>query len=85
MNHVPPRIAALDALRGIALFGILIVNAPFFLMPDAAMGNYGQLTFPGWHNRAAEFVMSWLLDGKFILIFSFLFGWEPHTQMGRGA
>jgi uncharacterized protein len=79
------RIAALDALRGFALFGILIVNAPFFLMPDGAIGHYGQMAFPGWHNRAAEFVMSWLFDGKFILIFSFLFGWGLHTQMGRGS
>jgi uncharacterized protein len=84
MNAKPQRIAALDALRGFALFGILIVNAPFFLMPDGAMGNYGQMAFPGWHNRLAEFVMSWLFDGKFILIFSFLFGWGLHTQMGRG-
>jgi uncharacterized protein len=84
MKAEPQRIAALDALRGFALFGILIVNAPFFLMPDGAMGNYGQLAFPGWHNRAAEFVISWLFDGKFILIFSFLFGWGLHTQMGRG-
>jgi uncharacterized protein len=84
MNPEPKRIPALDSLRGIALFGILIVNAPFFLMPDGAIGNYGPLTFPSWHNRLAEFVMSWLFDGKFILIFSFLFGWGLHTQMGRG-
>jgi uncharacterized protein len=84
MSAEPQRIAALDALRGFALFGILIVNAPFLLMPDGAMGNYGQMAFPGWHNRAAEFVMSWFFDGKFILIFSFLFGWGLHTQMGRG-
>jgi uncharacterized protein len=84
MNQETKRIPALDSLRGIALFGILIVNAPFFLMPDGAIGNYGALTFPGWHNRLAEFVMSWFFDGKFILIFSFLFGWGMHTQMGRG-
>jgi uncharacterized protein len=84
MTTEPTRFAALDALRGFALFGILIVNAPFFLMPEGAFGNYGALTFPGWHNRIAEFMMSWLFDGKFILIFSFLFGWGLHTQMGRG-
>jgi uncharacterized protein len=84
MNKEPKRIPALDALRGIALFGILVVNAPFFLMPDGAIGNYGALTFPGWHNRLAEFAMSWFFDGKFILIFSFLFGWGLHTQMERG-
>lgn len=84
MKQYPTRIAALDALRGIALFGILVVNAPFFLMPEGAIGHYSQMTFPGWHNRAAEFIMSWLFDGKFILIFSFLFGWGLHTQMGSG-
>jgi uncharacterized protein len=84
MSAEPQRIAALDALRGFALFGILIVNVPFFFMPEGSFGTYGQMAFPGWHNRAAEFVMSWLFDGKFILIFSFLFGWGLHTQMERG-
>lgn len=85
MSSAPVRIPALDALRGFALFGILIVNAPFFLTPEGSFGNYSALTFPGWQNRAAEFLSAWLFDGKFILIFSFLFGWGLHTQMGRGA
>ena len=85
MNSAPVRIPALDALRGFALFGILIVNAPFFLTPEGSFGNYSALTFPGWQNRAAEFLTAWLFDGKFILIFSFLFGWGLHTQMSRGA
>jgi uncharacterized protein len=79
------RIPALDALRGFALFGILLVNAPFFLMPEGSFGSYGSTVFPGWHNRAAEFLVAWLCDGKFILIFSFLFGWGLHTQMGKGT
>lgn len=80
----PQHIPQLDALRGFALFGILIVNAPFFFAPDGNFGTYFLQTFPGWQNRLAEFVTSWLFDGKFILIFSFLFGWGLHTQMGRG-
>jgi uncharacterized protein len=75
------RLPELDVLRGFALFGILVVNAPFFLMPEGSFGTYSLQAFPGWHNRAAEFVTTWLFDGKFILIFSFLFGWGLHTQM----
>lgn len=71
----PQHIPQLDALRGFALFGILVVNAPFFFAPDGSIGTYYLQTFPGWPNRAAEFLVSWLFDGKFILIFSFLFGW----------
>ncbi len=80
----PRHIPQLDALRGFALLGILIVNAPFFFAPDGNFGTYYLQTFPGWQNRAAEFLVSWLFDGKFILIFSFLFGWGLHTQMGQG-
>jgi uncharacterized protein len=77
------RNATLDALRGAALFGILVVNVPFFFQPDGTFGTYGLEHFPGWHNRAVEFITSWLFDGKFILIFSFLFGWGLHVQMTR--
>jgi uncharacterized protein len=77
------RIPALDNLRGIALFGILVVNVPFFFYPDGTFGTYALQHFPGTINRAAEFVATWLFDGKFILIFSFLFGWGLHSLMQR--
>jgi uncharacterized protein len=77
------RIPALDSLRGIALFGILVVNAPFFFYPEGTFGTYALQNFPGLINRAAEFVTTWLFDGKFILIFSFLFGWGLHSLMQR--
>jgi uncharacterized protein len=77
------RIPALDSLRGIALFGILVVNAPFFFYPEGTFGTYALQKFPGTINRAAEFLTTWLFDGKFILIFSFLFGWGLHSLMGR--
>jgi uncharacterized protein len=79
------RIAALDTLRGLSLFGILVVNAPFFLMPEGSFGQYGAMMFPRWWDQLATFVMHALFEGKFILIFSFLFGWGLHTQMSRDA
>jgi uncharacterized protein len=79
------RIAALDALRGLTLFGILVVNVPFFLMPEGSFGTYAAETFPNWWDKLATFLMHALFEGKFILIFSFLFGWGLHTQMSRGA
>jgi uncharacterized protein len=79
MTH--QRIPALDNLRGIALFGILVVNVPFFFYPDGTFGTYALQHFPGFINRATEFFVTWLFDGKFILIFSFLFGWGLHALM----
>jgi uncharacterized protein len=75
------RVVALDALRGIALLGILLVNFSFFAMPDGAFGTYISSAFPRWWDRAAQLLIDALCDGKFILIFSFLFGWGFHTQL----
>jgi uncharacterized protein len=77
------RIATLDTLRGLSLFGILVVNVPFFLMPDGSAGTYTAQNFPEWWDKAATFVMHAIFEGKFIMIFSFLFGWGLHTQMSR--
>jgi uncharacterized membrane protein YeiB len=40
------RIATLDTLRGLSLFGILVVNVPFFLMPDGSAGTFSATQFP---------------------------------------
>jgi uncharacterized protein len=77
------RIATLDTLRGLSLFGILVVNVPFFLMPDGSAGTYTAQNFPAWWDKAATFIMHAVFEGKFIMIFSFLFGWGLHTQMSR--
>jgi len=79
-----PRIEALDALRGIALLGILFVNFSFFAMPDGSFGSYIVLAFPGRWDRGADFLTQALCDGKFILIFSFLFGWGFYSQLKNG-
>ncbi len=78
------RNSAIDALRGLALFGILLVNFEFFAMPEGSFGGYAQLAFPQFWNQFALFLCRFVCDGKFILIFSFLFGWGLKWQMVGG-
>lgn len=67
------RIAVLDALRGWALLGILLVNATFYSTPLQAILWQTKLG-SGW-NRAVEIAVSVLVEGKFLAIFAFLFGY----------
>src|SRR5215510_7495775 len=79
MTAVSARLPAIDALRGIALFGILVVNlAAFHSGLSMAVGGSAA-------DSATNTVILWLFTGKFILIFSFLFGWGVHTQAAREA
>ncbi|MFO7670025.1 MAG: DUF418 domain-containing protein [Bacteroidales bacterium] len=68
------RIVSLDVLRGVAVAGILIMNIQSFSMPSAAYLNptvYGDLTGV---NRWVWIISHLLASGKFISIFSMLFG-----------
>ena len=67
------RIAVLDALRGWALLGILLVNATFYSTPLQAI-LWQTKSWSGW-NRAVEIAVSVLVEGKFLAIFAFLFGY----------
>ena len=70
----PDRIGSIDALRGLAVMGILLMNVQSFAMPEAAYINptaYGSLDGAnGW----AWLVSHVLADRKFMAIFSMLFG-----------
>ena len=85
MTVASSRLPAIDALRGFALFGILVVNLAAFHSGVAGMNLGGGLGASGWRNGAVDAVISWLFAGKFILIFSFVFGWGIYTQATRGA
>lgn len=67
------RITELDALRGIALLGILLVNIFVFHAP---MSYYGEFygVFEGIQIKTVDFVVNFA-GGKFLLIFAFLFGY----------
>jgi uncharacterized protein len=84
MTGAVTRLAAIDALRGFALLGILLVNQAAFLAGTAGALPGSSLGAAAWRTAAVDAVIQWLFTGKFILIFAFLFGWGVHTQVARG-
>ncbi|MCG6118260.1 MAG: DUF418 domain-containing protein [Aquimonas sp.] len=66
-----------DVLRGFALLGIGVVNLPYLALPLA-----DQLGPPGGGlDAAAYFIGKLLFEGKFFVLFSFLFGWGFGAQL----
>ncbi len=76
------RILFVDVLRGMALFGILAANMRAFFAPLDAYDHISVL----FHSRAdilAQAFIDAFIQGKFITIFSFLFGMGFAIQMSR--
>lgn len=65
-----------DTLRGFALFGIAIVNIQFFSVSTFNGAEALDLSQP--ENGTVAFVIWWLFQSKFYLLFSFLFGYSAH-------
>ncbi|MES1225691.1 MAG: hypothetical protein ABUT20_59990, partial [Bacteroidota bacterium] len=59
------RIAIIDSLRGIALLGILLMNIPFFALPESVADNI---------NGKVWYIINCFFDGTQRAIFSMLFG-----------
>jgi uncharacterized protein len=64
-------VVVLDALRGIAILGILAANLEYFRTPEVWSGYEGA---PSAFERAFSLLVSLLAQGKFITALSFLFG-----------
>ncbi|MEO8404161.1 MAG: DUF418 domain-containing protein [Chitinophagaceae bacterium] len=68
------RIEIIDALRGFAILGILLMNIPGFSLPDpvgydpSVLNEYGTINFKVWH------FVEWFPEGTQRAIFSMLFG-----------
>ncbi|MFJ8751507.1 DUF418 domain-containing protein [Streptomyces sp. NPDC102441] len=71
------RVREVDVLRGFALLGILLVNAPAMAGPH--MGPGGEL-YVSWVDGAAGWLVTALVSAKFYLLFSFLFGYSFTLQ-----
>lgn len=92
MNTLQPvqgkeRIQIIDVLRGIAIFGILLVNMAHFSYPDLYLGMVGKENFFTNEWSKADHVVRQLLDifiqMKFVFLFSFLFGFGMVVMMER--
>ena len=85
MTARPGRLAQLDVLRGMAVFGILLVNIWGFAWGTLSL-RYGTLPAPApWLDQAAIFLVAAFAEFKFYLIFAFLFGagFALHTRSLR--
>ena len=84
------RIGLLDALRGIALAGIFVVNIEWFSRPWQEFGN-GMVPGLAGIDLAAAWLVHVFVAGKFWVLFSLLFGigfalmMERAQASGRGA
>jgi len=76
----PQRLAHVDALRGFALFGILVVNIGVFASPFYASG-IPHPDFSRPQDHVVGWLVAWLFETKFYLLFSFLFGYSFTLQM----
>ena len=75
------RLKVVDALRGLALFGIILANVPF---DHAALtaGTKGLFFFPET-DAGLRFIFELFIDKKFITLFSILFGFGFFIQYSR--
>lgn len=62
-----------DRLRGVALLGIVVVNAPPL---GISVDGFTAASLTGIADRASAFLVIALAQGKFYLLFSFLFGYS---------
>ena len=74
------RIDTLDSLRGVALFGILAVNLPYF-----SLSIYAEPVVAGSGDAVALWLMAFFGQVKAFSLFSFLFGYGLAIQLARAA
>lgn len=76
----PKRIGTLDALRGFALLGILVVNITVFASAFTDRG-IADPAFNSTLDDAVRFAIHLLFESKFYLLFSFIFGYSFTLQI----
>ena len=86
MTPIAPaeRIEALDVIRGAALFGIIAANMRAFNTPQPAYFNHF-LMWTGTGDWAVQSLIDLFITGKFVTLFSFLFGVGFAVQMDRAS
>lgn len=82
MTQQPVREALPDRLRGIALLGIVVVNAAFL---GISADGFTAESVDGPANRITALLVIAFAQGKFYLLFSFLFGYSASFTLRDNA
>jgi len=82
--RAPERIEVIDILRGIAIFGILLVNMPFF-NSSFFFSLTDVVQWPEVGDQLVKNMIHFFAESKFYSLFSFLFGLGFSIQMTRAA
>lgn len=80
------RLPLLDALRGFAIGGIVVVNLKFFATPLFSTLEYRVADdFPGLADRLADWLVMTLAEGKLYPLLALLFGYGFGIQLERSG
>jgi uncharacterized protein len=71
-----------DQLRGLALLGIIVVNAPFMAI---SIDGFTEASTSTTLDRLTAFAITLIAEGKFYILFSFLFGYSANFIVGDGS
>ncbi|MGH6608692.1 MAG: DUF418 domain-containing protein, partial [Burkholderiaceae bacterium] len=85
LQPVTERVVALDALRGAALLGVLLVNLEVGFRVSLFQQMLTPHTHAGWINYAVDLLIAWVFEFKAFTLFSFLFGAGVGVQTERAA
>ncbi|MYF76312.1 MAG: DUF418 domain-containing protein [Acidobacteria bacterium] len=79
------RLPLLDAVRGVALGGILLANLMSFFAVEMLGAEQRLAMSWGWAGEHVLFAINWFVEGKFYSVFSILLGIGFALQAGRSA
>ena len=82
---LPERYGSLDIIRGVALFGVLMVNLLTYFRVSIFQHLLVFDTHPGLINRAVDLFSAGLLEFKAVTLYSLLFGVGVSIQAERAA
>lgn len=80
-NSTVGRSNEVDIIKMAAPIGICVVNVPFMALPAESVF----MPPEGFYNRCAAFIVESFLQLKFLLLFSFIFGWGMAIQSKSAA
>src|SRR6478609_2147418 len=83
LERLSKRIEVIDVLRGFALLGIIIVHMTEQYYAGQAPEQHASFAAPGMADQIVLGLVGFFIQGKFYMIFSFLFGLSFYIQLSK--